>query len=131
MARDKAIAKRPRSNEEVLQGIEQQVAAANTVEEILGVGKLYNADDVIGEPLVISGWEASEGDFGEYALIYATRMNADGSIRENLTVSCGGNYVLVALRRIDEIKGFPFTAMFTRKETNQGFRVYRLEAISS
>ena len=128
MARGKELAKKGATSEEVLSGYKEQLKAAQTIEDILDAGALYNADDVLGEALVITGFEEQQGDFGPYALIWCDKPDANGELH-GITVSCGGEYVMEALRTIAERDMFPFTGRFERKETNQGFRVYRIRSV--
>ena len=99
-----------------------EIMEADNVADALREKSSISAKEVLGETLILHGFEVREGKFEEsdlpfYASLTVGRPGSDKT--RNLT--CGGMKVLVRLRKLDEIGEWPVAVKFVGKETAKGF----------
>lgn len=117
------------SNADVMARIANELAAAETVDDVLEGGSTTEVDAVLDVPLTIRDFILRPSDLpgmfdvNAFAVIDAVREDTG----EVIVISCGGHNVMVALCRIDQLKGFPVEHVAFR-EAGRALRLYRWNA---
>lgn len=108
----------------VMASIVSEILASNSPAELLAERSAVSGRDIVGQALLLHGFELRAGDFedsmvGHYA---AMTMSRPGS-EETRIVTCGGMKILAKLYKLDEFDEWPQVVVFTEKKTSKGYGV--------
>jgi hypothetical protein len=67
-------------------------------------------DDIIDLPVLVKGFFLAKGQQGVYAMMHIEDLD-----HNEMHISCGGQFVVDALKKVKEQNAFPVIAVFYRK----------------
>lgn len=108
---------------EIAERLALDVLKAESLEAIFASASMLSADDVAGIPLRVLGVQWNPSAFGAGPSFYAVLDCVDDATQESRTVGCGSVLVLAQLIRVQELRLFPITITFKRRDraTAAGF----------
>jgi hypothetical protein len=115
----------------IMASVMGEIMTAPNLAELMEERAPLHARNLIGQPLILFGFEIREGDYEEsaigfYAALTVGRPNSD----QTRIVTCGGMKVLVKLMMIENFiaredtdDSWPIPIVFTEKKTKRGYGV--------
>lgn len=105
----------------LMASIMSEIIASANPDEVLREKSTMKAGDVVGQPLLLHGFEIRAGDYEEsmlehYAALTVSRPGAEGT----RILTCGATKVLMKLYALDKHGEWPQAIMFTSKAGKKG-----------
>lgn len=112
--------------------IAKRILAAETVEDVFGEQEAIHAKDVIGEPLLITGFTFNESTIGGEGPAFYMLIECADPQGEAFKVTCGALNVMAQVFRLSQMGALPLIAKIEEsgKPTKAGYRVMRLTAVA-
>lgn len=115
----------------IMASVMGEIMTASNMAELMEERAPLHARDLVGQPLILFGFELREGDYEESTIGFYAALTC-GRPGSELTrvVTCGGMKVLVKLMMIENFIGredtedqWPIPIVFTEKRTKKGYGV--------
>lgn len=112
--------------------IVRRIVAAESVEDILGEQTILHAKDVLGRPLIITGYHFTESDFDDQTIDFYMIFECVTPNGEPYPVTCGAVNAMAQLYALADKGALPIVAQLveTEKPTKKGYRPIWLRAIN-
>jgi hypothetical protein len=109
----------PEDGRDPYQKIIEQVLTAETPDAVLTPVEVLQARDLLGENLVVIGFELNKSEYDVGSPFYATMSVLRRPDEPPVVVNCGHKKVIAQLVRLKELDGFPIQAQFVTRGTSK------------
>jgi hypothetical protein len=111
-----------------MDGIIQQVLNADSPAAVLTPIEPLRAQDLVGVPLILAGWELAQSEYDAGSPFYANMAVLTPHAGEAI-VNCGHKKVLAQLVKLEQFDEYPYKVVFINRGTSkQGTPMLELTA---